>query len=149
MMSRPMMCSNAYQPTPQEDPTLTGLMLQPEAPPEEISPAIPVQTPGLVGTTGGSDAMSHEMPVFNCPEVLRTDDLPHVYTEASSHIVSCNNFAASIATRCAFSVRSMVNKVVAEAKDLSMSHREKYSPAITQINEQLLSRQVFFLHQAG
>ncbi len=60
--------------------------------------------PGSGGNNppGGSDAMPYEMPVFNCPEVLRTDDLPHVYTEAASHIVSCNNFASSIATRCAF-----------------------------------------------
>ena len=72
----------------------------------------------VVVALAGNDAMPHEMPVFNCPEVLRTDDLPHVYTEASSHIVSCNNFAASIATRCAFSVGSMVNKVVAEATHL-------------------------------
>ena len=51
------------------------------------------------------------------PTLLHVITLPLMYNEASSHIVTCNNFASSIATRCAFSVGNMVSEVVAEAKD--------------------------------
>ena len=38
-------------------------------------------------------------PLFHCPNVVHANDLPLLYNEASSHIVTCNNFASSIATR--------------------------------------------------
>ncbi len=56
--------------------------------------------------------MPHEMPVFDCPDVMHTNDLPHVYDEASSHMVRCNNFASSLGMRWDMKLRTNEDELV-------------------------------------